>query len=373
MHAVTRTDKLTHGLVLPCPVLSCLGMTLYLLRDVRSVGAVTVHASLGGLAEASPDLFVVHVLPHLPLRSLAALAVVSKACLCVATHDSHWMLRFHANKSWQLEPVPVAGEVLAARLTAAALAEYHDVGGLSVRALMAELKGRGISAAGLLEKQELRDALSQARAADLPTSPERGRLSGWWQQAYRGARAAEALRATHVLMRPMRGRLGRQVLAARTQTSAASLRPRSGERAQAHICPRPQCPAAAMHHHAGVLAIEWRRLWRRRSLHWLPQALYQRERRLGVWVDTALAGGARRLLLLSHLAGCSALHRLHTAEGCVCRGLLVPRAAYAESCVCRPSATLLHTTPVRSGGCDRATCSLRGRRVELFERSSKAR
>eukprot|EP01051_Picozoa_sp_SAG22_P020847 SAG22_NODE_4368_length_1290_cov_1.660789_1_plen_217_part_00 len=63
-------------------------------------------------------------------------------------------------------------------------------------------------------RQEFRDAVRAARAADLPVAPapKGRRLCGRWHQIFRGATAVEALRATHVLMRPMRGEVQRHFI-----------------------------------------------------------------------------------------------------------------------------------------------------------------
>ena len=177
------------------------------------MGPAEVHelASLEGLASAQPDLLVVHVmLPHLGPSSLAALAHCSKACMAVATHDDYWRPAFEGVPAWRLQPVPVTGRELATRFEANS-AEHCAVSQLSVKQLKAELRGRGVPFVGFFEKDEFIRALVLARAPDLPGTAE-GRLAGRWQQVFRGARAAEALRATHVLLRPMRGPVARHFI-----------------------------------------------------------------------------------------------------------------------------------------------------------------
>jgi hypothetical protein len=61
----------------------------------------------------------------------------------------------------------------------------------------------------MLEKSELRDALTLARAADLPSE---SRLSGEYCQLYFAAGCAAELRHTTIVAKPMRGAVERHFI-----------------------------------------------------------------------------------------------------------------------------------------------------------------
>ena len=184
------------------------------------------------LAAAHPELFIEFIaVPHLSPAHIARLALCCATLRLVSAHDTYWRARFDATL-WSLAPLPTTGAVLAEcapphpsisvlRLPAHPCAgaqgrvrarrrlsrssaraarigrmacprrrwengdeKHADLAALSVRALKQELRARGRSSVGMLEKSEFRDALRVKEAPErnayivILSRPRRAREEG---------------------------------------------------------------------------------------------------------------------------------------------------------------------------------------------------